>query len=277
MFQSCVTLEDNWKPSYRNWMWDLSALRDGKLGSWTSGSLKGLYQQKTNLTQPFSLYIYFWELMTFLALNFLSCLAEEPSLVWILCGWQLVCQYIAEISRLVAQDSGTYQTWLSCFLALLVRKVFLFSLFWFYCGGHEGQPMSNYRFGSVSPKYQKIDVSAMVSAGLSFHLSPSIGVSFCFLSCVSWLWPVFFVSHCIPCFTLGGLELGPSSSYFPKYLSLWSSPVLTCLLIAACFCCAWHCFIIISSFILVYINLNDLGSVAAIARLPKHVHVCNSR
>ena len=152
MFQSCVTLEDNWKPSYRNWMWDLSALRDGKLGSWTSGSLKGLYQQKANLTQPFSLYFYFWELMTFLALNFLSCWAEEPSLVWILCGWQLVCQYIAEISRLVAQDSGTYQTWLSCFLALLVRKVFLFSLFWFYCGDHEGQPMSNCRFGSVSPK-----------------------------------------------------------------------------------------------------------------------------
>lgn len=168
-----------------------------------------------------SLYIYFWELMTFLALNFLSCWAEEPSLVWILCGWQLVCQYIAEISRLVAQDSGTYETWLSCFLALLVRKVFLFSLFWFYCGDHEGQPNVQLQickcfYQIPAALYQKIDVSAMVSAGLSFDLSPS----FCFLPCVSWLWPVFFVSLCIPCFTLGGLELGPSSSYFPKYLSL---------------------------------------------------------
>ena len=191
--------------------------------------------------------------MKFLALPFLSCLAQEPSLVWILCGWQLVCQYLAEISRAVAEDSGTFETWLSCFLALKVRKVFLFPLFWSCCGDHEGAtnvqiqiwkcfsqiPTAFGRWGSRC----KIDVSGVVSVGLSLHLSPSIGVS--------WLWPVSFVSLCMPlsptftfgvfprvsCFSLplGGLELGPSSIYFPKYLSLWSSPFLTCLLIVACF------------------------------------------
>ncbi len=178
-------------------------------------------------------------------------------------------------------------------------RCFSFLCFGLVVGITKGQPMYKYRFGSVSPKSPqhlavgvrcKIDVSGVVSVGLSLHLSPSIGVS--------WLWPVSFVSLCMPlsptftlgvfprvsCFSLplGGVELGPSSIYFPKYLSLWSSPFLTCLLIVACFLVSLlhitiQCFIIISSSILVYIILRDLGSLAVLAHLPKHVHACNSR
>ena len=122
-------------------------------------------------------------LMKFLALKFLSCLAQEPSLVWILCGWQLVCQYLAEISRAVAEDSGTFETWLSCFLALKVRKVFLFPLFWSCCGDHEGAtnvqiqiwkrfsqiPTAFGRWGSMQDRCVRRGISGFVPSFVSQH------------------------------------------------------------------------------------------------------------